>query len=383
MKLAIVGQYPRDPTRLRGGVEAVTLRLSQGLAARDDVDVHMVVAEAGRAEGVTEQPDGVTLHSIGGTKSFGNFTFQLQDRRRIAAYLRRLAPDLVHAHSAHREALGSIESGLPVVVTVHGLIEEEIKLEKSLGKRFRGFFRHKVVNDAFRKMQNVILLSPSVAEHYTRKLAHARTWVVENPVHDRFFEATDPVDPATILYAGLLIPRKGIPNLLEAAAIARRTVPELRIRLAGQATHPEHESEIRTTIQQLGLQDAVTLLGAVAPDDLAREVRRATAFALVSKQETLPVAILEAMAAGTPVVASPVGGVPEVVRDDENGYLVPWGDPEMLADRFVALVAKPDLRARLGNHARKLAEERFTLHAVSERHVEIYREVLAQAGGTS
>lgn len=377
MKLAIVGQYPSDTTRLRGGVEAVTLRLSQGLAARGDLDVHVVVAEAGRPEGVDRQADGVTVHSIGGSQSFGNFTFQLPDRRRIAAYLRQLRPNVVHAHSAHREALGSIESGLPTVVTIHGLIEAEIKLEKSLGKRFRGFFRHKVVNDAFRKMQNVILLSPSVAEHYAQKLAHARQWVVENPVHDRFFECTDPIEPATILYAGLLIPRKGIPNLLEAVAEARRTVPELRVRLAGQATHPEHESEIRTAVVQLGLQEAVTFLGSVAPDDLAREVHRATAFALVSKQETLPVAILEAMAAGTPVVASPVGGVPEVVHDDENGYLVPWGDPQALAARFVALVKEPDLRARLGNAARKLAEERFTLHAVSERHVQIYREVQA------
>jgi len=379
MKVALVCSYPTSPDRLRGGVEAVTLQLSRGLAALPGVEVHVVVAEAGRPRGAERSPDGITVHSLGGSERFGNVLFALPDRRRIAGALRAIAPDVVHAHGAHREALGAMESGLPTVVTIHGILEAEIALERRLGKRFRGFFRRRLVREALRRMRHVILLSPEVEEHYRQQLRGARTWVIENPVDRRFFDVGEPEDAGTILFAGLLIPRKGIPNLLEALARLRRDVPGARLRLAGMATHAEHEAEIREAVRALGLEDAVDFLGGLAPAELAREVGRAAVLALVSRQETLPVAILEAMAAGKPVVASPVGGVPRVVRDGETGFLVPHGDPGMLADRLARLLGDADLRHRLGANARRDALARFTLDSVSRRTLDVYREVLGEA----
>jgi glycosyltransferase involved in cell wall biosynthesis len=184
-----------------------------------------------------------------------------------------------------------------------------------------------------------------------------------------------------VLFAGLLIPRKGIPNLLEAMALVVPEVPEARLRLAGMATHPAHEAEIRATVERLGLQDSVVFLGGLTPDALAREVAGCSVFALVSKQETLPVAILEAMAAGRPVVASPVGGVARVVRDGETGFLVPYGDPAMLAERLTRLLRDPALRARLGTNGRRFAEEEFTLESVSRRTLDVYRQVIEGGQG--
>jgi glycosyltransferase involved in cell wall biosynthesis len=379
MKIALVGRYPRDVAQIRGGVEAVTLQLSRGLAALPGVYVHVVVPEAGRPAGVERPQPGLTVHSIGGASRLGNLFFALPDRRRIARALRILAPDVVHAHGAHREALGAMESGLPTVVTIHGILEAEIGLERRLGKRVRGIFRRRLVAGALRRMRHVILLSPEVEEHYRAKLRAARTWVIENPVDQRFFDVREPEDPATILFAGVLIPRKGIPNLLEALARLRRDVPSARLRLAGLATHPAHEAEIRETADRLGLADAVAFLGGLAPEELAREVGRAAVFALVSKQETLPVAILEAMAAGKPVVASPVGGVPRVVEEGKTGFLVPYGDPGLLAERLARLLGDAELRRRLGANARREALARFTLESVSRRTLDVYRQVLREA----
>ncbi len=376
MRVAIVGLYPRDPARLRGGVEAVTLQLSRGLARIPDVDVHVLVSEAGRPPGVERPEPGITVHSLGGAARFGNLLFALPDRRRIARALRALAPDIVHAHGAHRESLGALESGLPTVVTIHGILEAEIGLERSLGKRVRGMFRRQLVAAAFRRMRNVILLTPEVEEHYRDRLRGARTWVIGNPVDARFFETTAAEDPNVLLFSGLLIPRKGIPNLLEAMARVVREVPDAKLRLAGMATHAAHEAEIRADVQRLGLERVVRFLGGLAPADLAQEVARCAVYVLVSRQETLPVAILEAMAAGKPVVASPVGGVPRVVHEGETGFLVPHGDPDALASRLVQLLRDPGLRARLGANARRAALERFTLESVSRRTVDVYRQVI-------
>lgn len=381
MRIALVGRYPRDPDRIEGGVEAVTLRLAHGLARLPDTQVHVVVSEPDRPVETVREDSGVTVHSVGGARRFGNVLFALPDRRRIARALRDVRPDVAHAHSVHREALGAIESGLPTVVTIHGMIESEILLERKWAKRARGMFRRRLVAAVFRRMRNAIVLSPSVAEHYASRLANARVWVIENPVDELFFRQHHEPDPHTVLFSGFLIRRKGVRNLLEGFRLARERRPDARLRLAGRGTEPDYETELRAIVRRDGLEDAVAFLGALAPERLAREIAGAGAFALVSRQETLPVAIQEAMAVGRPVVASPVGGVPSIVRDGDTGFLVPHGDPAALAERLVALMDDAALRRRLGENGRRLAEERFRLDSVCRRTMDVYREVIG--GGES
>lgn len=383
MKIAIVGAYPRDPDRITGGVEAVTLCLSEGLAQVPGVEVHVVVSDAGRAIGTFPQGDGVTVHSIGGARRFGNLLFQLPDRRRIARALRDLAPDVVHAHCALREALGSVGSGLPTVVTIHGILEREIGLETRITRRVRGHLRRRLLEHTLARISNVIVLSPSVAEYYARQLAGKRTWTIENPVQERFFEQQDDPDPQTVLFSGLLSPRKGVRNLLRAFRHARDEVPGARLRVAGLARTPEYDAAVRETVRRLSLEGSVELLGHLPPDVLAREYARAAFLVLVSRQETLPVAIQEAMATGRPVIASPVGGVPTLVRDGENGFLVAWGDPELLAAHMVKLLRDAALCARLGARGREIAEQRFTTGSVCRRTLDVYRDVIARHGKAS
>jgi glycosyltransferase involved in cell wall biosynthesis len=132
-------------------------------------------------------------------------------------------------------------------------------------------------------------------------------------------------------------------------------------------------------VARLGLEDAVRFLGPVAPEELAGEYARAACLVLVSRQETLPVAVQEAMAVGLPVIASPVGGVPHLVREGETGFLVPHGDPAALAERMVRLLRDGELRRRMGSVGRSVAEERFRLEDVCRRTLDVYREVLAVA----
>ncbi len=381
MKIALVGIYPEDEDRLHGGVEAVTLRLSQGLAEMNGVEVHVIVCDPFRAVGRSRPAPDLYVHSIGGSRRFGNLMFGIPDRRRIARALREIGPDVVHAHSADRFALGAIESGFPTVVTIHGIIELESGLESTLAGRFRGALRNRIVSTALRRMKNVILLSPYVANHYRRELAHARTWTIENPVHDHFFELTSKPEPGVILHSGLLIPRKGIRNLLEAISLVRKDVPHVKLRLAGMATIPDYKKQIDETVDRLGLTAHVDFLGGLSPSDVAEEVARASLLVMVSRQETLPVAILEAMAAGKPIVASPVGGIPDIVRDGESGYLVEYGNPDLLARRLTRLLRDDDLRAGMGRRAREVAEKRFRLESVCRRTMDVYGEVIA--GGSS
>jgi len=155
--------------------------------------------------------------------------------------------------------------------------------------------------------------------------------------------------PLRILDVGRLVPEKGAPVLLDAVTqLAGRGV-DVELRLVGGG---ELEPDLRTQIANRGLEDRVALVGPVGQDEILAQYHWADVFCLPSFAEGLPVVLMEAMATGQPVVTTPINGIPELVKDGENGYLVAPGRADLLADSLATLAADPELRARLGQQAR-------------------------------
>ena len=179
---------------------------------------------------------------------------------------------------------------------------------------------------------------------------------------------TDPAVPHTVLTVARLDPQKGLHDLVAAAAL----VPEARVMVVGEG--PERRA-LETKIAHLGLGDRVHLLGfrSDVPDLLAGS----DLFVLPSLFEGLPLSILEAMAAGKPVVATAIGGNDEAVVDGATGLLVPPGDPQALADAIRALLRDPERRRRLGEAGRRRAEAEFSATAMVRRVAAVYDELLA------
>jgi|SoiMethySBSTD1v2_1073268.scaffolds.fasta_scaffold42596_2 glycosyltransferase involved in cell wall biosynthesis len=178
----------------------------------------------------------------------------------------------------------------------------------------------------------------------------------------------DPAAPQTVLTVARLDPQKGLHHLVAAAAL----VPEARVMVVGEG--PERRA-LETKIAHLGLGDRVHLLGfrSDVPDLLAGS----DLFVLPSLFEGLPLSILEAMAAGKPVVATAIGGNDEAVVDGATGLLVPPGDPRALADAIRALLRDPERRRRLGEAGRRRAEAEFSATAMVRRVAAVYDELLA------
>jgi glycosyltransferase involved in cell wall biosynthesis len=168
--------------------------------------------------------------------------------------------------------------------------------------------------------------------------------------------------PVTLLSVGRLRAPKDFATLVRAMAGL-----EARLRIAGDGPdRPALEAEI----DRLGLTN-VELLG--TRQDVPELLARSDVFVLASHSEGLPMSVLEAMAAGLPVVASAVGGVPELVVDGETGVLVPPGASAALASALSRLVADPGLRDRLGAAGRQRAEHEFSLERFEREHLELYR----------
>ncbi len=185
------------------------------------------------------------------------------------------------------------------------------------------------------------------------------------------FPYTSPADrPALVVGVGRLVEKKGFADLVTACARLVSRGRRLRCELVG--TGPE-EARLRLQIERLGLAEVVHLSGPRPQHQVRTTV--AGAAALVApcvvgadgNRDGLPTVLLEAMALGTPCVATPVTGIPEAVRHERTGLLVPEGNPEALAVAMERLLDDADLRVRLASAARALVEEEFDIHRQSTR----------------
>jgi glycosyltransferase involved in cell wall biosynthesis len=172
-----------------------------------------------------------------------------------------------------------------------------------------------------------------------------------------------------LLFLGRLGHRKGIFVLLEALAAVRSRFRHVVLLCGGDG----ELDRVRAEVVRLDLSDNVTLLGWVkgaAKDEL---LESSTVFVLPSFDEGVPMSILEAMAWGLPVIATPVGGIPEVVTDGREGLLVAPGDADALGEAICRLLVDADLRAQMGRNGRLRFQTDFSIQSVLEKLESIYR----------
>jgi glycosyltransferase involved in cell wall biosynthesis len=180
-----------------------------------------------------------------------------------------------------------------------------------------------------------------------------------------------PVGAPVIGTVANLKPHKGLSYLLRAATIIRDSLPNARFVIVGQGPL---ERELKSAAHDLDLDDAVIFTG--FRDDVGRIVSVFDLFVLPSLHEGLSLALIEAMLLGKPAVVTSVGGLPEVVRDGEDGFIVPSADPEALARQIILLLGDPTLIESFGLQARKRAEL-FQIGSAIERIEGVYGELLA------
>jgi glycosyltransferase involved in cell wall biosynthesis len=173
--------------------------------------------------------------------------------------------------------------------------------------------------------------------------------------------------PAMLLSVGRMRAPKDFLTLVR--AMAALEPGSARLRIAGDG--PDHAA-VEAEVARLGLEGTVELLG--TRGDVPALLADADVFVLASDSEGLPMSVLEAMAARLAVVASAVGGVPELVRDGETGALVPPRDSAALARALAPLVSDAALRDRLGEAGRRRVEREFSLERFEHEHLELYRK---------
>jgi glycosyltransferase involved in cell wall biosynthesis len=200
--------------------------------------------------------------------------------------------------------------------------------------------------------------------------------VVPNGLDVRPFESRTPNSrPRRVLVVANLRPEKGHDVLIDAAAEVLRRLPDAEFEIVGGG--PERGT-LEARAEARHVRRAFTFLG--HRDDVASRLAAAHIFALPSRSEAFPNAVLEAMAAGLPIVASGVGGICELIDDNRTGLLVAPGDPHALADRLALLMTEPGLAARLGEAARAEAEACYSFDRMIAAFDSLYVTQLTRRG---
>jgi glycosyltransferase involved in cell wall biosynthesis len=178
----------------------------------------------------------------------------------------------------------------------------------------------------------------------------------------------------TAIFVGRLIPVKRIDRFLRALALAVRQEPTVRALILGEGSE---RAALERLAGELSLgPEHVEFLG--QQSEVPRWLRASDVLVHCSDDEGLPNAVLEAMAARLPVITTPAGDAPRIIRDGYNGYVVPFEDLDAMAERLLALVRSPSLRRRLGEAGRHEVELDYSLDGLAERLLSIYRTVAEQ-----
>jgi glycosyltransferase involved in cell wall biosynthesis len=380
IRVAMLADLPGPGEPINGGVQAVTSYLVPTLAARPDVELHVITLRSGGVSRYRCYDQGGWRRHILPIARLGTATSFLQDQHAVNRCLASIRPDIVHSQGAGHYGILASRTRYPVVLTVHGILSEEVKLEPRLRVRARATVQAWLSDKiCIRGARHTILISEYVAGHYGDALGGEK-YLVPNPVDDQFFRIGRKDAGITILYAGRVRKLKGVTDLLQAVA-RMPSRDRVRVVLAGSLAESGYVGEVRVACARLGIERNVELPGLLDTEQLVRELAECACLALPSYQENAPMVVQEAMAAGVPVVATRIGGIPFQVAEGTTGFLYSPGDIGALAVHLEQLIASAALREQFGNAARSIATSRYQASSVAEKTVEVYRQVLQAAGG--
>ena len=294
---------------------------------------------------------------------------------RFAKVLRKTPPDLVHIHSSFGPSfyrklpfiLMSHHRGIPVVNHVHGSAFDEFYAQAPGWKK-------RLVRRVYGMCSRVIVLTEQWKEKISQFYAPERIEVVQN-FADVFAQMPDRyrqrLANPQVLFLGVITEGKG---LHEMPAVIRQVIsarPEVSFVIAGEGDDQYLRSHLSEEENK-----HVHLPGWVRGEEKDKLLRESAVFFLPSHMEAMPMSALEAMGYGLPVVSTDVGGIPFVVRQGENGWLLPAGDVQGMADAIIDCLADPERYRQASARSIAIVEENFSVEKHLQRLEQIWNEVL-------
>jgi glycosyltransferase involved in cell wall biosynthesis len=432
----LAGEFPQHPPTTIGGIQAVTWQLASGLASIGDLEVHTLACERFWQEPPARRwrSEWVTPGGANGTAHYLTVPRQLphvlaswtSDAAYVRHTLHSVGAQLVHAHGQVGYTVGAISSGLPHVVTPHGMLVREKRAPADAGRfsgdRLREALWLRTEDWCLANARHMIVISP-----YVRALIAPRSRAalhdIPNPVDPDFLAlgkrrgagedrgaakrapieripterippertpiertptervAADRAPAPTLLTVGWVNARKRHELILRALPHVRKRLPGVRLRIVGNVEAGERAvlEGLRRLAVELGVAQAVDFLSGLSHEQLLAEYRDASLYVHAAQEESSPVAVAQAMAAGLALCAVDIPGLHHLLIEGRTGLYARTAEPQALAQALVRLIENPALCSALGAEGHRHAQAHFHPTAVAAATADLYREVLAQA----
>ena len=309
--------------------------------------------------------------------SWSGLLFYLSCRRLVAKLMRQTKIDVIHAHTVLPDGAAAVllgrEFGLPVVCTAHG---SDVNVYP-----FENRFVRWACRWALRHVDCMIAVSENLKKAAIALAGAREIAVVHNGANSRSFKKMGRHEARRrlrldytgklVCFVGYLRCEKGLEYLLE--AFARLVQPDTQLCLVGDG--PLNQS-LTALAQRLGIVDHCRFLGQRPHDEIPLWISAADCIVLPSLSEGFPTILAEAMLCGVPIIATPVGGIPEVIRDGETGLLVPCRTPAALSQALRTLLSNPQFASEMAAHAQELAKTSLTWASNATRMLGLFQEVI-------
>ena len=375
-----IGPFPLSSNHIQGGVEASVFGLAKALSAMHEVHVFDTPRIGGSLD--VEKIESVIVHrfcNLGGR--------QFEAGRQVAVManeIQELHPEICHIHGTSLFAWLIYRTlkrkMLPVIVTVHGLvrIEKLNALKKSISaKRIIQYLYQGWVEKRFLSHLPIAIVDTEYVKEKVNQYPIRRKpvmHVIPQGIDEAFFSLNCSKDSQTILSVGAIGERKGHLFTLKAFELARDSGMDAHLVIAGTIADKQYLERLQNTIAQSKYKAQVLLFTNLTDEALKQWYEKAHLFALHSEEESQGIVFAEAMAAGLPIVATQVGGVPWVVRNGRNGLLSEYGDVEAFADNIGKLMSDTLLWQSMSDISSEAAES-YHCYIIKDRIIELYHSI--------
>jgi glycosyltransferase involved in cell wall biosynthesis len=378
MRIALIINYLQN--RPAGGPQGVAYNTVEGLRKyhrrleKEDIHIHIMshLGTASHSGLSTDEKTGNISYEyfrkIIPTSLFSDLNFYLHLKKQ------KHAIDLVHSHPIAGAMAGSFLR-IPTIFTLHGMYWKERLYDPSIYSRFAyGELNVRRFRYVSRHIKKLIAISPYVINEVQQFLGTTGpdTEVIENPVSDVFFEQEKQEQEGLILYPAIISPLKNQRILIEALCRLKKEQCRFHCILPGPIADYNYYKELQHLIHACNMEKEITIPGPAPLGQMLSLYAEASLLAVTSLQETAPLVISEAMATGTPVLASRISGIPHMVSEDNSGLLINPRDPVEISDKIRMLLDDDSLRNKFGAESRKIAESRWRSDIITNKLLDLY-----------
>ena len=378
MNIIQIGPYPITANCIKGGVEASVYGLSQELAKLHTIDVFDIPRLDGKD--TVESYQNLIIHRYRNKGKYNKDA--IHELPSIIRDIVTLGPDVCHIHGTGPFSLALYKAlryyGIPTIVTVHGLLTVEKR--NALLKRWslKGVYQYLVQSKAEKELLDLcpqVIVDTEYVANVIRgyKLKNEpKMAVIPQGINPHYFQIDSNPLSNTILSVGTISKRKGHLLLLQSFDALCKKVSNTTLKIIGVVAEADYLNQIEAYINNSPNKNRIELMTNASQNDIFEAYQSARIFALHSQEESQGIVFAEAMAAGLPIVATKVGGVPYVVNNNENGFLADYGDTSSFANYLEMLYIDEKLCDKI-KKCNKNESKKYDWSAIADRVIELYQ----------